>query len=215
MSSDEDPPESDPSSHITAVVLAAGRGRRLRSELPKPLFPICGRSMASHVLHAVAGAGIRQAVVVVPEGERGERIRDELARDAACLNLRFAVQREPKGTADAVLAAREEVQTSHVLVVNGDLPLITSSQIQSLSCVSDADAVLSTAIVDDPAKMGRIARDEDMNLLGIVEWREASPAQREIREVNLGCYLFRTRVPLARAGAERGKSEELRRGLRH
>ena len=192
MSSDEDPPESDPSSHITAVVLAAGRGRRLRSELPKPLFPICGRAMASHVLHAVAGAGIRQAVVVVPEGERGERIRDELARDAACLNLRFAVQREPKGTADAVLAAREEVQTSHVLVVNGDLPLITSSQIQSLSCVSDADAVLSTAIVDDPAKMGRIARDDDMNLLGIVEWREASPAQREIREVNLGCYLFRT-----------------------
>ena len=147
--------------------------------------------MASHVLHAVAEAGIRRAVAVIPPGERGDRIRNELTRDAGCLSLRFAVQHEPKGTADAVLAARQEVQTSHVFVVNGDLPLITSEQVRTLTCTTGADAVIGTTLVDTPAKMGRIARDERGELLGIVEWRDASPIEREIREVNLGFYLFK------------------------
>ena len=190
MSSDDDPPESPSSSQITAVVLAAGRGQRLRSELPKPLFPICGRAMTAHVLHALGEAGISQAVVVIPPGERGDQIRNELVRDSGCLNLRFAVQHEPKGTADAVLAARAEVQTSHVFVVNGDLPLITPEQVRPLLCVADVDAVVATTVVDEPAKMGRIARDRRGDLQGIVEWRDASPIERDIREVNLGFYLF-------------------------
>ncbi len=148
--------------------------------------------MTSHVLHAVADAGIRQAVIVIPPDQRGNQIRNELARDSACLNLQFAVQREPKGTADAVLTARTQVQTSHVFVVNGDLPLLTSDQVRPLLCKSDADAVIATTLVDDPAKMGRIVRDDQNNLRSIVEWRDASPAERDISEVNLGFYLYRS-----------------------
>lgn len=191
MSSDDDPPESEPSSHITAVVLAAGRGQRLRSDTPKPLFPICGRAMAAHVLHAIAGAGISQAVVVIPPGERGDLVREGLTHDSGCLNLRFAVQQDPNGTADAVLAARPEVQTSHLFVVNGDLSLITSEHVRMLMCPSDAEAVISTTCVDNPAKMGRIIRDERNDLRGIVEWRDASPTERNTREVNLGFYVFK------------------------
>ncbi|MXY85772.1 MAG: NTP transferase domain-containing protein, partial [Chloroflexi bacterium] len=116
MSSDDDPPESDPSPHVTAVVLAAGRGERLRSELPKPLYSICGRAMASYVLHALADAGVSRAVVVVPPDGRGRLIEQRLREDAPDLNLCFAVQQEPRGTADAVLAAKGQVRTTQVLV---------------------------------------------------------------------------------------------------
>jgi len=190
LSSDDDPPESESSAHITAVVLAAGRGQRLRAEQPKPLFPICGRAMASHVLHAIGEAGLQHAVVVVPPGERGWQIRNELSRDAGCVNLRFAVQHEPRGTADALRSAQPEIQTSRVFVINADLPLITAEQVRTLLHADEADAVIATAVVDDPAKMGRILRDQQGNLDGIVEWRDATAAERAICEVNLGCYLF-------------------------
>lgn len=146
--------------------------------------------MASHVLHALAEAGINRAVVVIPSGERGEQIRNELARDSACLSLRFAVQGEPRGTAHAVLAARPEIQTSHVFVVNGDLPLITQEQVRPLLVHEEAHAVIATTVVEDPAQMGRIIRDRQGRLSSIVEWRDASSDQCKVREVNLGLYLF-------------------------
>ena len=146
--------------------------------------------MASHVLHALAEAGINRAVVVIPPGERGEQIRNELTRDSACISLGFAVQREPRGTAHAVLAARPEIQTSHVFVVNGDLPLITQEQVRPLLVHEEAHAVIATTVVEDPAQMGRIIRDRQSRLSSIVEWRDASPAQSKVREVNLGFYLF-------------------------
>ena len=146
--------------------------------------------MASHVLHALAEAGINRAVVVIPSGERGEQIRNELTRDSACISLGFAVQREPRGTAHAVLAARPEIQTSHVFVVNGDLPLITQEQVRPLLVHEEAHAVIATTVVEDPAQMGRIIRDRQGRLSSIVEWRDASSDQCKVREVNLGLYLF-------------------------
>ncbi|MDE2988292.1 MAG: bifunctional UDP-N-acetylglucosamine diphosphorylase/glucosamine-1-phosphate N-acetyltransferase GlmU [Chloroflexota bacterium] len=192
MSSDDDPPESDPSPHVTAVVLAAGRGERLRSELPKPLYPICGRAMASYVLHALADAGVSRAVVVVPPDGRGRLIEQRLREDAPDLKLCFAFQQEPRGTADAVLAAQSQVQTTQVLVVNGDLPLLSAEQIRPVLCHDHNDAVIATAQVDDPAEMGRIIRDSQGRLVATVEYRDADPAERAIREVNLGLYVFRS-----------------------
>ncbi len=148
--------------------------------------------MAAHVLHALAEAGLRDAVVVIPPGERGAQIRQALTRDAGGLALRFAVQQEPRGTADALLAACSQVQTPSVFVVNADLPLLTAAQIQPLLDINGADAVVATTIVDDPARMGRILRDEQGQLRGIIEWRDAAPAERAIQEVNLGFYLFRS-----------------------
>ena len=174
------------------MVLAAGRGRRLRADVPKPAFPICGRAMASHVLHALGDAGIQHAVVIVPPGEPGRVVREALADDTGCLELRFAVQEHPRGTADAVLAARSQVETSHVLVVNADLPLLSANHVRPLLNVADVDAVIATATVNDPAKMGRIVRDPGGELRGIVEWMDASEDERAIDEVNLGFYLFRS-----------------------
>ena len=174
------------------MVLAAGRGLRLRAAVPKPAFPICGRAMASHVLHALGDAGIQHAVVVVPPGEPGRVVREALADDRGCLELRFAIQEEPRGTADAVLAARSQVETSHVFVVNGDLPLLSANHVRPLLTAADVDAVIATASVNDPAKMGRIIRDPGGELRGIVEWMDASVDERAIDEVNLGFYLFRS-----------------------
>ena len=195
MSSDDDPPESDHisrSAQVTAVVLAAGRGRRLQSATPKPLFPICGRAMASHVLHALAAAGIDRAVVVTPPSERGAEIVAALRSDAPAMPLAFAVQDEPRGTADAVLSARQLADSPYVVVVNGDLPLLTSEQIAQIVDAPTADVVIATAHVDDPAKMGRLVRGSRGELRGIVEFADASLEQRAVREVNLGLYRFRT-----------------------
>ena len=192
MSSDDDPPESDRAARITAVVLAAGRGERLRSELPKPIFPICGRAMSSHVLHVLADAGLRQAVVVVPPAERGRLIESTLRDDPPGLRLSFATQEQPRGTADAVLAAKSQVATPLVLVVNGDLPLLSPDHVRPLLCQPPADAVIATAVVDEPARMGRVVRDRNEQLESIVEFVDANQDERAICEVNLGLYLFRT-----------------------
>ncbi len=146
--------------------------------------------MAAHVLHALSGAGIRQAVAVIPPGERGAIVREALASDSGNVDLRFAVQDEPRGTADAVLAAREQVATSHVFVVNGDLALITAGQVEQLLTQSDGNTALATAEVDDPAKMGRICRDPGGHYRKIIEWKDATVDERRIREVNLGFYLI-------------------------
>jgi bifunctional UDP-N-acetylglucosamine pyrophosphorylase/glucosamine-1-phosphate N-acetyltransferase len=146
--------------------------------------------MVSHVLHALADAGVDQAVVVVPPGKGGEQIRETLADEELALSLNFAVQEVPRGTADAVLAARAVVSTSGVLVVNGDLPMITGCMVRALLMPNGAEAVIATAMVEDPAKMGRIVRDAHGDLQAIVEIADADDAIREIREVNLGLYLF-------------------------
>ncbi|MXX32913.1 MAG: UDP-N-acetylglucosamine diphosphorylase/glucosamine-1-phosphate N-acetyltransferase [Chloroflexi bacterium] len=192
LSSDDDPPESKLFPQVTAVVLAAGDGKRLGSEIPKPAYPICGRAMSAHVLHALSDAGIRMAVVVVAPGARGQAVRDALDSDPSAIELSYVVQQEPRGTADAVMATRGEVMTSHVLVVNGDLPLVTSDQIRPVILAEDADAVIATAHAEDPSQMGRIVRGERGSLQGIVEWRDASESERRICEVNLGFYRFRS-----------------------
>ena len=167
--------------------------------------------MVAHVLHALGAAGIREAVVVIPLGERGDLIRRQLSADADCLDIRFVVQPEPRGTADALLTARSEVRTSRVFVANGDLPLITPEQVQPLLRASEANAVIATTVVNDPAEMGRIVRDGQGRLLQIVEWRDANPEEQAIQEVNLGFYMFRADflwAGLERIVADSGPAEE-------
>ncbi len=193
MSADDDPHEH----HDTcAIVLAAGRGTRMAggapSPLPKVLQPLAGRALAAHVLHALATGGVARAVVVVPPGEQGREIEASLRADAPpSLSLAFAAQERPTGTADAVLAARVQVDAPQVLVVNGDLGLLSGEQLRPLLEAPTADAVLATATLKDPARMGRILRDPGGGrVLGIVEHRDASDEQRAIKEVNVGLYRF-------------------------
>ena len=173
----------------TAVVLAAGKGTRMRSELPKVLFPVLGRAMIHWVLDALQSAGIRQIIVVV--GYRAELVRNELSGRG----VDFAVQSEQLGTGHAVQMCRLLLEKGDkpVLVVAGDSPMIQASSVRELiEEFEDGgfDCLLGTLIKENPYGLGRIVRDSKNNFLRIVEHKDASLEQRQISEVNMSTYLF-------------------------
>ena len=173
----------------TAVVLAAGKGTRMKSELPKVLFPVLGRAMIHWVLDALQSAGIRQIIVVV--GYRAELVRHELSGRG----IDFAVQSEQLGTGHAVQMCKPllEKGDNPVLVVAGDSPMIQASSIRELIeefKEGSFDCLLGTLIKDNPFGLGRIVRDAQNHFLRIVEHKDASLEQRQINEVNMSTYLF-------------------------
>ncbi len=173
-----------------AVVLAAGRGTRMKSDLPKVLFPVLGRPMIHWVLDALASAGVSRSVVVV--GYREELVREELADRSG---IEFATQAEQLGTGHAVQMCRPQIsqQQSPVLVVAGDSPLIQPASVGRLISEfrsSNYACLLGTLVKDDPKGLGRIVRNEQGRFEKIVEEKDASEDQRQIREVNMSTYLF-------------------------
>ena len=173
-----------------AVVLAAGKGTRMKSELPKVLVPVAGRPMIEFVLDALAAAGVGQTIVVV--GYRSDTVRQALAGRPG---ISFVEQREQLGTGHAVMMCREALagHDGAVLVVTGDSPLMQSSSIAALLAEFDRTrpaCLLGTAKRTDPAGLGRIVRDSAGNFQAIVEERDATPEQRQITEVNMSCYVF-------------------------
>ncbi len=185
--------------------------------------------MSAHVLHALAEAGLVEAVVVIPPDQRGDRIQQTLSSDCpAGIKLRFAVQQVPHGTADALLAARSQIESTDesadLIVVNGDLPLLSSEQIGPIMQAPAADVIVATATVEDPARMGRIVRHANGLLRAIVESRDASQDELAIREVNLGIYRFSSRflwptleriVGNAEAGAESYATDAIAVAAKH
>jgi bifunctional UDP-N-acetylglucosamine pyrophosphorylase/glucosamine-1-phosphate N-acetyltransferase/UDP-N-acetylglucosamine pyrophosphorylase len=174
-----------------AVVMAAGKGTRMKSELPKVLFPVCGRPMIEYVVDALTAGGIDQIVVVV--GYRAELVKKQLA---GCDRVVFALQAEQLGTGHAVLSAKEylEGHDGAVVVVAGDSPMMQSRSIVKLLAEFDRNPVaclLGTAHKDNPAGLGRILRDERGDFVGIVEEKDATPEQRQVTEVNMSYYVFR------------------------
>lgn len=173
-----------------AVVLAAGRGTRMKSELPKVLFPALGRPMIHWVLDALEQAGIEKVVVVV--GYRADLVKQDLASRRG---VGFALQAEQLGTGHAVEMCREQLadHSGPVLVVAGDSPMIQASSVRKLLdafAQGSYDCLMGTLIKDDPSGLGRIVRDATGSFQRIVEHKDASPAELEIREVNMSTYLF-------------------------
>jgi UDP-N-acetylglucosamine diphosphorylase/glucosamine-1-phosphate N-acetyltransferase len=173
-----------------AVVLAAGKGTRMKSDLPKVLVPVAGRPMIEYVLDALAAAGVPNTIVVI--GYRGDLVRETLARRRS---VTFVEQREQLGTGHAVMACREALAAHDgaVLVVTGDSPLMQTASIKALLTEFDRirpACLLGTAHRSDPVGLGRIVRDADGHFRGIVEDRDATPDQRRITEVNMSCYVF-------------------------
>jgi len=191
------------SGDIAVLVLAAGPGTRMRSDTPKVLHTIAGRSMLAHSLHAVAKVAPRHLVVVL--GHERERITPVVAELADTLGRGIAVatQDRPRGTGHAALcglSALPEDYTGVVVVTSGDTPLLDAETLAGLisshagSARAAAVTVLTTTL-DDPTGYGRILRTQDEHtreneLTAIVEEADATPAQREIREVNTGVYAF-------------------------
>lgn len=196
-----------------AVILAAGLGTRMRSELAKVLHPVAGRPMIQKVQSILREAGFHQQVVVV--GYQADEVA-RVATELPGITVRIARQPEQRGTADAVmqgLAALQEVNEGQLLVVNGDAPLLRPETVRRMvetHLSSEALCTLLTARVDDPTGYGRILRDEAGRCVAVVEEPDATPEQRAIDEINAGLYLFdlgALRWALPQVGAENRQHE--------
>jgi len=173
----------------TVVLLAAGEGTRMRSSLPKVLHPICGRPMILWPLLAARAAGARRLIVV--DGPEC-RLADHLPE-----GVEVAIQREPRGTGDAVAAAADLIERdAPVVVVNGDMPLITGAAIGAIveaHATARAAATVATMELADPSGYGRVIRAADGAVERVAETKapgDASAEELPIREVNAGLYVF-------------------------
>ncbi|MFZ4573902.1 MAG: NTP transferase domain-containing protein [Phycisphaerales bacterium] len=174
----------------SAIILAAGKGTRMRSDLPKVLFEVGGRPMVCAVIDACRAAGCSDIVAVV--GYKQELVRAALA---GYEGIRFAEQLEQMGTGHAVQCAAScfAGRSGETFVLCGDGPLIRSA---TLGVVLDrhrsshAAATLATSVIDDPMGYGRIARDAEGRFRAIVEQKVCTPEQLKIREVNPSYYCF-------------------------
>ena len=177
-------------SNKVAVVMAAGQGTRMKSDLPKVLVPVCGRPMIDYVLDALLEGGIERIIVVV--GYRSEDVRAALSGREG---LEFAYQEEQLGTGHAVMSAREAL-TAHegpVMVIAGDGPMMQSVSVARLLTEYEetgSACVLGTIYTDDPTGLGRIVRDGHGEFQAIVEEKDATDEQRRISEVNMSYYVF-------------------------
>lgn len=183
---------ADPVLHdLTVIVLAAGGGTRMRSKTAKVLHPIGGRSMVGHVLVAVHGCAPRRVVAVI--GHQRDQVGAHIA--ALAPEALLAVQEEQAGTGHAVRVGVEaaDAREGTVLVAYGDTPLLTAESLRAFVAEHEAAqravSVLS-GVVDDPFGYGRVVRDEDGEVVAIVEQKDASTDQREIREINSGIMAF-------------------------
>jgi len=193
-----------------AIVLAAGKSTRMGSQLPKVLHEVCGKPMLGYVLEACLGAGVDEVVVVVGYGK--EQVIEQLTGHRG---VRWVEQSEQKGTGHAVLCCRESMQgfAGSVLVLAGDMPLVREETLRKLVEQRERSGdslVLATTTLDDPQGYGRIVRDLSGALEAIVEERDCTPAQREIREVNPSYYCFDARrmfESLSRVAPDNAKGE--------
>jgi bifunctional UDP-N-acetylglucosamine pyrophosphorylase/glucosamine-1-phosphate N-acetyltransferase len=172
--------------NLTAVILAAGKGTRMKSKLPKVLHKVGGHPMLEHVMDAAEAAGCRDNVVVIGHGA-------ELVRELVGDRARIALQAEQLGTGHAVLQAADTLKdfTGTVMILCGDTPLLEADELEKFYAEhvkSGAAATVMSALMDDPFGYGRILRDANGDVAGIVEQKDASEEQKQIKEINTGNY---------------------------
>ena len=169
-----------------ALVLAAGKGTRFRSELPKVLHRILGKPMLWYVINSALKAGAQEVVVVV--GHKRELVESFLREEFPFVKV--AYQKEQLGTGHAVLVSRELFKgySGKVVVLNGDMPLIEPSSVKAVA-EAEGDMAVLTAQAQDPTGYGRVIREGE-ELLYIVEEKDASEKEKAIKEVNAGVYSF-------------------------
>lgn len=194
-----------------AIVLAAGKGTRMGSDLPKVLHRLAGEPLVAFPVRAALAAGAGHVVVVVGHG--GEAVRAAVAD--AFPGAAFADQREQRGTGHAVLCALPAIEGAAglVLILSGDVPLLAAATLRRLvdaAAASSAGLALATFRPAEPTGYGRILRDGAARVVGIREERDCGPAERAIRECNAGVYcvdagLLREELPMI--GADNAQGE--------
>lgn len=173
---------------LEIIVLAAGLGKRMRSDLPKVLHPLAGRPLLAHVLDTARSLAPRKIIVV--NGHGAERVREAFPQD----NIDWVLQPEQLGTAHAAMQAMPRVDAqADVLLLYGDVPLVRAATLKSLVAAAGEGLAVLTAELDDPAAYGRIVRDASGRITKIVEQRDATAAERGIREINAGFYALPAR----------------------
>jgi bifunctional UDP-N-acetylglucosamine pyrophosphorylase / glucosamine-1-phosphate N-acetyltransferase len=201
------------SAPATVVVLAAGEGKRMKSELTKVLHAICGRSLLGHVL--VAAEPLAAATTIVVVGHGRQQVIDHLGEIES--SAKPVVQAEQRGTGHAVrlaLQALGEGVEGTVVVLPGDVPLLTSDTLQRMlerHQETNAAATVLSAEVPDPTGYGRIVRDPDGQVVAIVEERDADDTTRQIKEINTSVYAFdiaKLRGALAQVSSDNAQGEE-------
>ena len=172
---------------LSVVVLAAGQGKRMCSDLPKVLQPVAGRPMLAHVLNKARE--LDPAALYVVYGHGGDLVREQFPDP----DLHWCLQAEQLGTGHAVSQALPDIPDEHcVLILCGDVPLIDPASMRGLADGgAEHELALLTALLEDPSGYGRIARDADGHVDRIVEDGDASAAERQIHEINTGLMAVR------------------------
>lgn len=192
-------PNRSTATTVTAIVLAAGAGTRMRSERPKPLHRICGRPMVLHVIHALELARPDRIAVVVGHGAE-QVTKKVLELSPVWANPTFAEQVQQSGTGDAAavglgaIGGDDYADDAHVIVLPGDAPLLTAETVDTLLAAHIASgnaATLLTSRLADPFGYGRIVRHRDGRVLRVVEQGDATPEELAIDEVCTSIYVFR------------------------
>ena len=172
---------------LSSLILAAGKGTRMKSDLAKVLHPLCGRPLLDYSIDVARKIGSDKIVVVI--GHQAEMIREMYAgRD-----LIFVEQREQLGTGHAVLQARDVFNgyDGTILILCGDVPLLLPETILALykrHMHSRSVVTVMTVILDDPAHYGRVVKDSNGEVIKIVEMRDATKEEKLVREINTGIY---------------------------
>jgi UDP-N-acetylglucosamine diphosphorylase/glucosamine-1-phosphate N-acetyltransferase len=179
---------------ISTIVLAAGKGVRMKSKLPKVAFKLDGISLIERVVKTVSQMPFHNIIVVI--GYKKEIVKDCLKEYK---DVKFALQKEQNGTGHAVMAAKDFFLNydGNIIIIPGDVPLLTKEtlvELEALHCKEDASATVLTAILDNPAEYGRIVRDRLGSVKRIVEFKDATEDEKRIREINSGIFCFKTNV---------------------
>lgn len=171
----------------SAIILAAGKGTRMRSETPKVLHPIIDRPIMGYIVDALKEAGAERIIAVV--GYRAEEVKE------AYPELEFAIQEPQLGSGHAAMQCTVlEGTEGSTLVINGDGPCIRPETLKKLYEANEGKSLtLLSSVLEDGAHYGRIVRDRTGAVTGIVEAKDCTPEQKEIREINAGMYCFDTR----------------------
>lgn len=174
---------------IATIILAAGKGERMHSDLPKVLHPLCGKPMIDYTLGVAKSIRGKSILVVTPK--QGDNRVDQYLKNGS--NIRVIHQTERQGTGGAVMACKSYLEnfSGSVLILYGDCPLLQGSTLQKfLQHFSETDATLGfiSAKLEDPTGYGRVVRDAQGEVLRVVEEKEATPSEKSLRESNMGVY---------------------------
>ncbi len=177
-------------SSFVTIIMAAGKGKRMESDLPKVLHCLGGRPLVHHVIDLARDVGSNRIILII--GYKQEMVRDVTQH----LDVELVVQRQQLGTGDAVKSCEHVLEgfSGDVLVLSGDVPLMRPSTVRNARMLheqSNAAATVFTFKPDDPAGYGRIVRGDNDRLLRIIEQKDANPEEMKIDEVNAGIYFFK------------------------